>query len=150
MGEKEVNAESLASDRQQRRFGWLDVSLSAFIVLVITVPTMAIEETWHGYPMIDQQNHLWLAPAFLVVAAFFSGGVLTGYRRPAAAAAHSSAADAVAVAILLVAAFARRHWLAHEGLPGAVVQLWCFGGVSAISISVAGSQLGRRLALGSR
>jgi len=128
VSKKELSAKSSASvhtgGRRQRRFSWPDVSLSALVVLVITVPTMAVEEDWHGRPMIDQPSHLWLAAAFLVAAAFVAGGVVAGYRRPATAAAHATAAAVVAVALLLVGAFARRHWLVHEGLPGPVVRLW--------------------------
>jgi hypothetical protein len=154
MSNKKLAAKSLASERvrspQQRRLSWLDVSSSALLVLVVTVPTMAVEEDWHGHPMIDQPSHLWLAAAILVLAAFVAGGLMAGYRRPTAAGIHATVAAAIAVAVLLVGAFARRHWLVHEGLPGAVVRLWCLGGLTAIVVSAAGSQVGRRLAPGKR
>jgi len=154
MGDKKLDARSLASEResssQKKRLSWLDVSLSALVVLVVTVPTMAVEEDWHGRPMIDQPSHLWLAAAMLVLAAFVAGGVIAGYRRPATAATHATVAAVVAVAVLLLGAFARRHWFVHEDLPGSVVRLWCFGGAIAILVSAAGSQVGRRLAPGTR
>ena len=154
MSNKKLATKSLPSEPvrkpQPRRLSWLDASSSALVVLVVTVPTMVVEEDWHGRPMIDQPSHLWLAAAVLVLAAFVAGGVMAGYRRPAAAGTHATVAAAIAVAVLLLGAFARRHWLVHEGLPTAVVRLWCFGGLAAILVSAAGSQLGRRFAPGKR
>ena len=127
--------------------GWADIVVSAFLVLVVAVPTLAIEEDWHGRPMIDQPNHLWVVAAGLVVAAFLFGGALAGYRRPSAAALNASAVALVAEGVLLVADVVRRLWLAHETISIGVAGRWCLGILAASLLSLAGSQLGRRIAL---
>jgi peptidoglycan/LPS O-acetylase OafA/YrhL len=106
---------------------------------------MAVEEDWHGRPMIDEPTHLWIIATCLVAAAFLVGGVVAGHRRPSAAPEHATAAASLAVAVLLVAAILRRLWLAHEGVPVGVVGLWCLGVAAALFLSAAGSLLGRRL-----
>jgi hypothetical protein len=40
------------------RSSWADIAVSAVLVLVISVPTMIVEEDWHGHPMIEQPGHL--------------------------------------------------------------------------------------------
>jgi hypothetical protein len=126
---------------------WADVGVSALLVLAVSVPTLAVEEDWHGRPMIDQPNHLWIAAACVVVAAFLAGGAVAGYRRPSAAATSAMAAAGLAVVVLLVGALSRRLLLAHKGVPEAVLGLWYLGAVAAVLLSAAGSQLGRWLAL---
>lgn len=135
-----------ARRRHWRKLHWADVLLSAALVLVVAVPTMVIEEDWHGRPMIDQHTYLWLAAAGLVAVAFAVGGLVAGYRRPAAAATHAVAAATVAVAVLVMGAIARRLWVAHEDLPGVVAWLWCVGAAVALTLCAAGSLLGRRFA----
>jgi hypothetical protein len=132
-----------------RRWGgrrWTDVGLSALLMLVVALPTMAVEEDWHGRPMIDQPSHLWVVAACLVAAAFLVGGAVAGYLRPSAAAAHATGAAGLTVAVLVGGALFRRLLLVHEGVPHAVAGLWFFGTVAALLLSVAGSQLGRWLA----
>jgi len=129
-----------------RRLRWADVGVSAVLVLTVAVPTLAVEEDWHGRPMIDQPTHLWLVAVGLVVGAFLIGGALAGYRRPYAAIVHATIAALVAVAVLLLADVARRLWIVHEGVSLAVARLWLFGALGALVTSAAGSQLGRRLA----
>jgi hypothetical protein len=126
---------------------WLDVGVPALLVLAVAIPTMAVEEDWHGRPMIEQPGLLWLAAAFLVAGAFLVGGMAAGYRRPSAPARHATVAADLAVGVLLVGAVSRRLWLAHKGVPFAVVRLWCLGAVAALLLSAAGSQLGRWLAV---
>jgi hypothetical protein len=139
-----------SSERHRPGLGWVDVAVSAVLMLAVAGPTLAVEEDWHGHPMIDQPTHLWLVPVVLVMAAFVLGGALAGYRRPAAPALHATAAAGVAVAVLLLGAVARRVWLAHEGIPVDVAQLWCLAAVTAFVLSGVGSQLGRWLAVGAR
>ena len=149
MNEEELSDESSRDEHRsgQRRsgLGWADTGMSALLMLVISVPTMAVEEDWHGRPMIDEPTHLWIIATCLVAAAFLVGGVVAGYRRPSAAPEHATAAASLAVAVLLVGAILRRLWLAHEGVPVAVAGLWCLGVVAALFLSAAGSLLGRRL-----
>jgi O-antigen/teichoic acid export membrane protein len=124
---------------------WPDVVVSAFLVLAVAVPTLAVEEDWHGHPMIDEPTHLWVLAACLVAAAFVIGGVVAGHRRPSAAAIVATTAACVAVAVLLACDVLRRLVLVHDGLPIPVVRLWCLGVVTALVLSAAGSMLGRRL-----
>lgn len=153
MIEGELTAESSGSVHKSRwrRGGlrWVDVSVSAFLQLVVAAPTMAVEESWHGHPMIDQPGSLWLVAACLVAATFLAGGAVTGYRLPFAATVNATAAATLAVGLLLVGALIRRVWLVHEGVPAAVVALWCLGTVAALLLSVVGSWLGRRFAANS-
>jgi len=133
------------SGRRRSALGWADIGMSALLILVISVPTMAVEEDWHGRPMIDEPTHLWIIAACLVAAAFLVGGVVAGHRRPSAAPGHATAAASLAVAVMLVAAILRRLWLAHKGVPIGVAGLWCLGVVAGLFLSAAGSLLGRRL-----
>jgi len=136
--------------RRPDRPGWTVIGVSAFLVLAVSVPTLAVEEDWHGSPMIDQPSLLWIIAASVVAATFFVGGAVAGYRRPCAAVTHATAAAGLTVAVLLVCAVSRRLWLAHEVVPIAVAWLWCFGAVAALLLSAAGSLLGRRLTTGTR
>jgi hypothetical protein len=113
-------------------------------MLVISVPTMVVEEDWHGHPMIEQPNHLWVIAACLVAAAFLIGGAVAGHRRPSAAIRNATVAASLAVLVLLVGALIRRLMVVHEGVPGRVVQFWCMGVVTALVLSALGSLFGRR------
>ena len=149
MNEEELSDESSRDEHRSGRcrsgLGWADIGMSALVILVVSVPTMAVEEDWHGRPMIDEPTHLWIIATCLVAAAFLVGGVVAGHRRPSAAPEHATAGASLAVAVLLVAAILRRFWLAHEGVPVGVVGLWCLGVVVALLLSAAGSLLGRWL-----
>jgi hypothetical protein len=147
MGEEEPNWVPAATDgRGSRQTGlhWGVAAVSAMLVLSVAFPTMAVEEDWHGHPMIDQGNHLWLVAGLLVAACFVAGGAVAGRLRPFAAAKHAAAAATLAVVVLLVAAVSRRVWVAHEGVPMAVVGLWCLGTVASLVLAMAGAHLGRR------
>ncbi len=146
LGNKSSRDDYSSSNQHQGACGWADVAISALLTLVVSVPTMAIEESWHGHPMIDEPTHLWIIAACLVAASFLAGGVFAGHRRPFAAPRHAVVAAGLAVAVLVVADVLRRLWLAHKGVPGGVVGLWCLGAVAAFLLSAAGSLLGRRLA----
>jgi hypothetical protein len=138
------------SGRRRSGLGWADIGVSALLILVISVPTMAVEENWHGRPMIDEPTHLWIIAACLVAAAFLVGGAVAGHWRPSAALEHATVAAGGAVAVLFVAAVLRRLWLVHEGVPAGVARLWCLGVVAALFLSAAGSLLGRRFTTGTR
>jgi drug/metabolite transporter (DMT)-like permease len=141
----ELSRDAPRSGRRRSGLSWADIGMSALLILVISVPTMAVEEDWHGRPMIDEPTHLWIVATCLVAAAFLAGGVVAGHRRPSAAPEHATAAASLAVAVLLLAAILRRLWLAHEGVPIGVAELWCLGVVAALFLSAAGSLVGRRL-----
>jgi hypothetical protein len=131
--------------RALRSPGWADIVGSAFLVLAVSVPTMIIEEDWHGRPMIDQPTHLWIVAACLVAASFFAGGAIVAFRRPSAPTRYAAATGILAVLVLLIGGLYRRLWVAHEQVPLAVQHLWILGVVVAVALSVAGSLLGRLL-----
>jgi hypothetical protein len=124
---------------------WADVAGSALLILAVSVPTMIIEEDWHGRPMIDQSTHLWIIAAFVVAAAFFAGGALVAFRRPSAPTRYAGATGIVAVLVLLIGGLYRRLWLFHEHVSVPVQHLWGLGVIAAVAMSLAGSLLGRRL-----
>jgi hypothetical protein len=126
-----------------RSLDWAGVAISLLAILVVSIPTMVVEEDWHGRPMIDQPTHLWILATCLVAGAFVIGGALSGRRRPSAAVRHSGLAACLAVAVLLAGALIRRLWIVHESVPGKVVELWCLGVVGVLVLSLAGSLLGR-------
>jgi hypothetical protein len=131
--------------RPPRAPGWADIVGSALLVLVVSVPTMIIEEDWHGRPMIDQSTHLWIIAGSIVAAAFFCGGALVAFRRPSAPTRYAVATGLVAVAVLLIGGLSRRLWLVHENVPAPVQHLWLLGVIAAVTLSIAGSLLGRQL-----
>jgi hypothetical protein len=130
---------------RQRGRRWRDVALPALLELAIAIPTMIVEESWHGRPMIDEHTGLWLVAGCLVAFAFLVGGALAGYRLPVSAAQQATVATVFAVVVLLVGAVIRRLVVAHEGVPPDVERLWLLGAVAALVLSTAGSELGRRL-----
>ncbi len=125
--------------------GWTDIVGSALLVLAVAVPTMIIEEDWHGRPMIDQSTHLWIIAACLVAGAFFIGGAVVAFRRPSAPTRYAAATGVVAVGTLLLGALYRRIWMAHEHISQPVQHLWILGVMVALAMSLAGSVLGRLL-----
>jgi drug/metabolite transporter (DMT)-like permease len=125
--------------------GWADVAGSAFLILAVSVPTMIIEEDWHGRPMIDQPTHLWIIAACVVAAAFFAGGAVVAFRRPVAPTRYAAATGIFAVLVLLIGGLYRRLWLVHEHVSVPVQHLWCLGVIAAVAMSLAGSLLGRQL-----
>ena len=126
---------------------WAEIALPTCLVLIVSIPVMVFEEDWHGRPMIDERTHLWILPAFLVASAFLFSGALAGFRSPSTAVAHAVPAASFALAILLLGAMVRRFWVVHEGVPIAVVELWCLGIIGALMLSLIGSLLGRQFSL---
>jgi hypothetical protein len=125
---------------------WADTRLPICLVLLISVPVMALEEGWHSRPMIDEESYLWILPAVLVAATFVFGGALAGFRCPSSPVAHASAVASISLVILLLGAVFRRVWIVHEGTQNAVLFLWFLGVIGAFTLSMIGSLFGRRLA----
>ena len=130
--------------RRELETEWAEIALPACLVLIVSIPVMIVEEDWHGRPMIDEGTHLWILPVLLVASAFLFGGALAGFRDPSAALAHDVPAASFALLALLLGAVLRRFWVVHEGVPIAVVYLWCLGIIVALMLSLIGSLLGRR------
>lgn len=113
--------------------------------MVIAVPTLAIEETWHGRPLIDQRHHLWIIPAVIVSAAFVAGGAFAT-RRPLrwqGAVLQGGVVGGIAVGILIVVDVVRRAELHAPIYPG-VAHLWEGAGVGAVLLAMIGGELGRQ------
>lgn len=136
--------------RHTRQARWVaDICLSTALVLLISVPVLVVEESWHGHPMIDDPNYLWLIPAILVALAFWFGGALIGWRSPRKGMDRTVIAACLALAVLIVGDLVRRCFVVHQGLPqAAVLRLWALGVAAAIVMSVTGWFLGRRCAPG--
>jgi hypothetical protein len=130
----------------RRQATWADFALPVCLVLLVAVPVMVVEEGLHSRPMIDEGTSLWILPAVLVASAFLFGGVLSGARCRSYAVPRALAVASVSLAVLLLGAVFRRVWIVHEGTQNAVLFLWFLGVVGAVSLSVIGSCLGRRLA----
>ena len=128
---------------------WAEIALPTGLMLVVSIPVMVVEEVWHCRPMIDDPNHLWMLPAFLVASAVLFGGALAGFRSPSTAVAHVVAAASFALAVLLLSDPVRRLWVVHQGVPPMpVVSLWCLRLIVAFIRSLVGSLLG--LSVGNR
>jgi hypothetical protein len=130
-----------------RRANWGRIVLPTCLILFVSIPVMVVEEDWHGHPMIDQGTHLWILPTVLVALAFLLGGALAGFRRPPAAVPYAFVSASLALVALLLCAVFRRLWVAHEGVPMPVVDLWCLGVIGALTLGLVGSLVGRRLAV---
>jgi hypothetical protein len=115
------------------------IALAAAITLSIAVPTLTIEEFWHGRPMIDQ-SALWAVPAILASAAFIVGGAFAGWwARDHTGAGLSS--GAIAAGFLVVADVTRRLLITHQGLVWPVDRLWIIAGCGAVVLSTLGGLL---------
>lgn len=147
---EQVSIDNVAGVRNRSRTTlgllWVDIGQPIFLVLLVSIPVMIVEEEWGGRPMIDDGTHLWFLPAFLVASAFLLGGVLTGFRSPRRALVYAGAVGGVALAVLLLAASLRRVWIAHEGTQNAVLFLWALGAAVTVTLSLVGSLFGRRWA----
>ena len=133
------------NDPAERRLALLDVGLAALLVLVVSVPTMVIEEDWHGHPMIEQHTSLWVVAGGVVALAFLAGGIVAGRRRPAASLPHALAAPMAATIVLLCGAVYRRLWRVHEGIPWPVGRLWLLGTLAVLFFGLLGGLVGRWL-----
>jgi hypothetical protein len=113
--------------------------LGAVATLIIAAPTLAIEEDWHGRPMVDQPGHLWVIPTLVVAAAFTLGGVLgtRGLIDLWRALWYGLLVGAISAGLLFLADLVRRAM--HAQAPSA--GLWRFW-FEAAALSVVLSSLG--------
>ena len=113
------------------------------VIMVIATPTLAVEEDWHGQPMLDQPGHLWLIPTLVVAAAFALGGAV-GARRASqwwAAAVQGLALGAAAAVIFLAGDIVRRA-IRHQAVSSAVLRLWVEAALLSLAISGIGAAIG--------
>lgn len=109
---------------------------AALGILAISVPTLAVEENWHGRPLIDQPGAFWVIPTVIVLAAFFAGGAFA--RRSALT------AGALAAVALDLADIVRRAEVTHQATPAAIWGLWALASVVSVLTSVLGGTLASR------
>jgi hypothetical protein len=113
--------------------------------LAVSVPALAIEENWHGRPMIDQPGHLFVVPLVVTAAGFLVGGAIAGRRRPRlpAALCNGAGVGLVASAVLTVADVLRRlgH---HERLSAPVGRLWLETAALATVLAALGGALAQQ------
>ena len=57
--------------RARRQAWWV-----ALVGALGSVPALAVEETWHGQPMIDQVGQWWMIPGAVTLLAFLLGGII--------------------------------------------------------------------------
>ena len=128
--------------RKVPAFDWAHAAIGLVVTLVISVPTLALEENWHGAPLIDQPHHKWVLPAIVVAAAFVLGGVIAASRRRwwLDGSLHGLAVGVAATAVLLVADAIRRHGLHKAANPG-VVRLWVVAAIAACLLGAIGGAL---------
>jgi peptidoglycan/LPS O-acetylase OafA/YrhL len=128
-----------AATRPARRFDWPRVVIGLIVTLVVSVPTLAIEEDWHGQPLIDQPDHKWVLPTILVAVAFVIGGMIAASRRRwrLDGALHGLSVGVVATALLLAADVVRRHSLHKAANPG-VFKLWVVAAIAASALGAIG------------
>jgi hypothetical protein len=122
-----------------RRIDWLRTLLGLVFTLVVSVPTLAIEEDWHGRPLIDQPHHKWVLPAIVVAAALVIGGAIAASRLRwwLEGALHGAVVGAVSSGLLVVADVIRRHELHKFANPG-VTRLWVVAAVAATILGAIG------------
>jgi hypothetical protein len=120
-------------------FDWARTAIGFAVTLVISVPTLALEENWHGAPLIDQPHHKWVLPAVVVAVAFVIGGVIAASRRRwwLDGSLHGLAVGVAATAVLLAADAIRRHGLHKAANPG-VVRLWVVAAIAACLLGAIG------------
>jgi len=130
---------SQAAAPRTRRFDWARATIGLVVILVVSVPTLAVEENWHGTPLIDQPDHKWVLPAIVVAAAFVVGGLIAASRRRwwLDGALHGLLVGAVASAVLLAADAVRRHGL-HKTANPAVFKLWVVAAIASCALGAIG------------
>jgi hypothetical protein len=130
---------SPAATTPTKRFDWARAAVGLVVILIVSVPTLALEEDWHGTPLIDQPDHKWVLPAIVVAAAFVVGGVIAASRRRwwFDGALHGLVVGVVATAVLLAADVVRRHDLHKAANPG-VFKLWVVAGIAASALGAIG------------
>ncbi len=116
--------------------------LGLLVTLVIAVPTLALEEDWHGRPMIDQPGHLWVGPTVVVALAFALGGALAarGLVELWRALLHGLFAGAGAAGLLLLADVVRRA-VKGQALSEGVLRLWIEAALLSVVIASVGGAI---------
>jgi hypothetical protein len=113
------------------------------VTLVVTAPTLVIEENWHGRPMIDQPGHLWLLPTLVVAAGFALGGAVCARRTTELwrALFLGIIVGTVAAGALVVADVIRRA-MHHQVLKAGVPRLWIEAALLSIVLASLGGAMG--------
>lgn len=111
-------------------------------IILIAVPALTVEETWHGRPMIDQPGFLWMISAAIVLMAFFAGGLVAAHRSRDRNTALR--AGVYAAAVLVAADIFRRGVITHQRVAWPIVSLWAAGTGLATAISWLGGHVAQQ------
>jgi hypothetical protein len=127
---------------------WESLVVGLFVSLVIVGPTFLSEETWHGAPLIDRGDALWVFPAAVMAVGFFLGGAIAGYQRTRAqnALLWGLAVSFLTIVLAFLGDLARRHALG-EGLQHAVAEYWVGAVFAAVLVGSLGGLSGRWLGM---
>lgn len=109
------------------------------VTLVVAVPTLAIEEDWHGRPMIDQPGHLWVLPTVIVAVVFAIGGAIGtwGLDELWRALRDGLVIGVCSAGVLLLADVARRA-IRDQVVSEAVARLWIEGALLSVVMAALG------------
>ena len=134
---------SIAAFRARTATRWACALQGFALALVVAAPTLAVEEDWHGRPMIDQAGHLWIVPTLIVAAAFAAGGAVTTRRTVELwrALLQGLMVGAVVAGILLLADVVRRA-LHDQSVSAGVLRLWIEAAVLSTVIASLGGAIG--------
>ena len=122
--------------------------LGIVVCLAIVGPTFWVEETWHGAPLIDRGDLLWLIPSVVMAFGFFLGGVIAGSRRRRVKVAlwQGLAVSTATIGLIFVADLYRRHSVG-KSLPAIVGEYWIGALLAAGLVSALGAMSGRAWAV---
>lgn len=126
---------------------WAGSLKGAALALTVAVPTMLVEESWHGRPMIDQDGNLWVLALLVVVTAFVAGGAVAARRRPSRCLHQGAVAGVLAVGALLAAAAGRRLVVTGTGIQPPILAIWSLAAVFSVTLSLIGAFVSGRLAV---
>jgi hypothetical protein len=129
--------------RSPRAMRWVAMAQGLIVTFVLATPTLAIEEDWHGRPMIDQPGHLWVVPTFVAAAAFAIGGVLCARRTTESwrALVEGLALGATVAGTFLVVDVVRRA-VRHQALSQGVLRLWVEAALLSVVLASLGGAMG--------
>jgi hypothetical protein len=112
------------------------------VTFVVAAPPLAIEESWHGHPMIDTGTPIWIPFAVWAAAAFVLGAALVADTRPRASIERGLLLGIVMTVVLVGCDLFRRFTVVGEGISFGVVRLLLIASFASIALSGLSGYLG--------
>jgi hypothetical protein len=112
------------------------------VTFVIAAPPLAIEESWHGHPMIDSGRPIWIPFAVWAAVAFVLGAALVADARRKASIERGVLLGIVMTAVLVGCDLFRRFTVVGEGISFGVVRLLVIASAAVIALSGVSGYLG--------